>query len=113
MLPEPIMKMHSTEYDPEDWARRINGFFWADSKVGDKTYKRGQLVPAFAALMKTAQPLPSTGFIREAGRKKTATSQDGATPARRPCRLILAFSPTGRGAGLSTAVFCTTARLWT
>ena len=51
VLPEPIMKMHWTDkYDPQDWARRINGFFWADSKVGDKTYKRGQLVPAFAAL---------------------------------------------------------------
>ena len=51
VLPEPIMKMNWTDkYDPQDWARRINGFFWADSKVGDKTYKRGQLVPAFAAL---------------------------------------------------------------
>ncbi len=51
VLPEPLLKMHWTEkFDPEEWTRRINGFFWADTKVGDKEYKRGQLVPAFAQL---------------------------------------------------------------
>lgn len=51
ILPDPLLKMHWTEkYDPEEWTRRINGFFWADAKVGDKDYKRGQLVPAFAQL---------------------------------------------------------------
>ncbi len=51
VLPEAVLKMHWTDkYDPEEWARRINGFFWADSKVGDKTYKRGQLVPTFGVL---------------------------------------------------------------
>lgn len=50
-LPEPIVKMLWTEkYKAEDWTKRINGFFWADTKVGDKVYKRGQLVPAFGVL---------------------------------------------------------------
>ncbi len=50
-LPDPVLKLHWTEkYDPEEWTRRINGFFWADTKIGDKEYKRGQLVPAFAQL---------------------------------------------------------------
>ncbi len=50
-LPDPLLKMHWTEkFDAEEWTRRINGFFWADTKIGDKEYKRGQLVPAFAQL---------------------------------------------------------------
>ena len=50
-LPEALLKMHWPEkYDPEEWTRRINGFFWADAKVGDKQYKKGQLVPAFGNL---------------------------------------------------------------
>jgi formate dehydrogenase major subunit len=50
-LPEPLLKLHwPDKYDAEEWTRRINGFFWADGKAGDKTYKRGQLVPAFGFL---------------------------------------------------------------
>ena len=50
-LPEPLLKMNWPEtFDAEEWARRINGFFWADTQVGDKLYKRGQLVPAFGNL---------------------------------------------------------------
>ena len=37
-------------YVAEDWTKRINGFFLADTKVGDKEYKKGQLVPTFGAL---------------------------------------------------------------
>ncbi len=37
-------------YVAEDWTKRINGFFTADTKVGDKEYKKGQLVPTFGAL---------------------------------------------------------------
>ena len=51
IFPEPILKMHWTDtFLAEEWTKRINGFFWADTKVGDKTYKRGQLVPAFGVL---------------------------------------------------------------
>ena len=37
-------------YAAEDWTKRINGFFLADTKFGDKEYKKGQLVPTFGAL---------------------------------------------------------------
>jgi formate dehydrogenase major subunit len=51
VLPEPLLKLNWTDkFDAAEWTRRINGFFCADSKVGDKMYKRGQLVPAFGAL---------------------------------------------------------------
>ena len=51
MLPEAITSLDwPTTYEPEEWTRRINGFFMADTKVGDKEYKKGQLVPSFAAL---------------------------------------------------------------
>lgn len=51
VLPEALLKLNWPEkFDPEEWARRINGMFWADTKVGNKLYKRGQQVPAFGAL---------------------------------------------------------------
>jgi formate dehydrogenase major subunit len=37
-------------YVAEDWSKRINGFFLADTKFGGKEYKKGQLVPTFGAL---------------------------------------------------------------
>ena len=50
-LPEALLRMNWPEtFDAEEWTRRINGTFWADSKVGDKEYKKGQLVPAFGNL---------------------------------------------------------------
>ena len=50
-LPEALLKLNWPEtFDPEEWTRRINGFFWADAKVGDKQYRKGQLVPAFGNL---------------------------------------------------------------
>ncbi len=51
VFPEPLLKLNWTEkFDPEEWARRINGFFHKETKVGDKTYKPGELVPTFASL---------------------------------------------------------------
>lgn len=50
-LPEALLKLNWPEkFDAEEWTRRINGLYWADAKVGDKTYKKGQLVPAFGNL---------------------------------------------------------------
>ena len=50
-LPDPILKMHWTDkFVAAEWTKRINGQFWADSKVGEKQYKRGQQVPAFGVL---------------------------------------------------------------
>ena len=51
VFPDPLLKMNWTDkFDASDWARRINGFFWKDTVVNGKTYKRGQLVPAFGNL---------------------------------------------------------------
>lgn len=50
-LPEALLKLNWPEkYDPEEWTRRINGFFWADTKIGNRLYKKGDLVPAFGNL---------------------------------------------------------------
>ena len=50
-LPEVLLKLNWPEkYDPEEWTRRINGFFWADTKIGNRLYKKGDLVPAFGNL---------------------------------------------------------------
>ena len=50
-LPEALLKMNWPEkYDPEEWTRRINGFFWADTEIGNRLYKKGDLVPAFGNL---------------------------------------------------------------
>lgn len=51
VLPEALLKMNWPEkFDPEEWAKRINGQFWADTTINGKLYKRGQLVPAFGFL---------------------------------------------------------------
>ena len=50
-LPEALLKMNWPEkYDPEEWTRRINGVVWADTKIGNRLYKKGDLVPAFGNL---------------------------------------------------------------
>ncbi len=51
ILPEAVLGLDWPEtYVPEDITKKINGFFTKDTKVGDKTYKKGQLVPSFTAL---------------------------------------------------------------
>lgn len=51
VFPDPLLKLNWTDkFDASDWAKRINGFFWKDTVVNGKTYKRGQLVPAFGNL---------------------------------------------------------------
>ena len=51
VFPDPLLKLNWAEkFDASDWAKRINGFFWKDTVVNGKTYKRGQLVPAFGNL---------------------------------------------------------------
>ncbi len=50
-LPEPILKLNWPEvYDTEEWTKRINGYFWRDTVVNGKKYRKGQLVPSFTAL---------------------------------------------------------------
>jgi len=48
---DPILKLDwPAAYDAEEMARKINGFFVQDVQVGEKTYKKGRLVPSFTAL---------------------------------------------------------------
>jgi len=51
VLPDALLKIDwPNSYNAEEWTRRINGYFLADAKVGEKQYKKGQLVPTFGAL---------------------------------------------------------------
>ena len=56
VYPDPVLKLNiedweeNGEYSPNRVARLINGYFLKDTKVGDKDYKKGDQVPAFAAL---------------------------------------------------------------
>jgi len=54
-FPDPILKMKwdyvtNKAFDPHLVAKAINGYFLKDTTIGDKTYKKGDLVPAFAML---------------------------------------------------------------
>jgi formate dehydrogenase major subunit len=50
-MPEAVLNLDwPQQYDPEEWARRVNGFFLKDTTVNGKEYKKGQLVPSFTAL---------------------------------------------------------------
>ncbi len=50
-LPEAVLNVEWPKaYDPEDMAKKVNGIFTVETKVGEKTYAKGQLVPSFAAL---------------------------------------------------------------
>jgi len=53
--PDPIKNLNwdianGREYDPHKVARLINGYFLKEKTIGDKTYKPGDPVPAFALL---------------------------------------------------------------
>ena len=54
-FPEPIRDLKwdyltHGQYDPHAVAKEINGYFLRDVTVGDKTFKKGTLVPSFAFL---------------------------------------------------------------
>ena len=54
-FPDPILKLKwdyvtNKAFDPHLVAKAINGYFLKDTTIGDKTYKKGDLVPAFAML---------------------------------------------------------------
>jgi len=54
-FPDPILKlkwdyMTKHAFDPHLVAKALNGFFTKDVTIGDKTYKKGDQVPAFAML---------------------------------------------------------------
>jgi formate dehydrogenase major subunit len=48
---DPVLKLDwPATYEPDDMAKRINGKFTRDVKIGDKEYKKGQQVPTFVQL---------------------------------------------------------------
>jgi len=54
-FPDPILKLQwncatNHKFDPHLVAKEINGYWLKDTTVGDKTFKKGELVPAFAML---------------------------------------------------------------
>jgi formate dehydrogenase major subunit len=55
-FPEPVLKLkwdytdQKGHFDPHKVAKEINGYFLKDVKVGDKEFKKGDLVPAFPML---------------------------------------------------------------
>ena len=51
VYPDPILALDWPDaYNAETMARRINGIYTRDVKVGDKTYAKGAQVPSFALL---------------------------------------------------------------
>jgi len=51
VFPEGVLNMDCPEkFDAETMTKKINGYFTQDVKIGDKEYKKGQLVPGFANL---------------------------------------------------------------
>jgi formate dehydrogenase major subunit len=71
-------------YVAEDWTKRINGFFLADTKFGDKEYKKGQLVPTFGALAADGSTSSLcwvyTGSFTEEDGNKTKSRDPKQTP---------------------------------
>jgi formate dehydrogenase major subunit len=55
-FPEPILNLkwdyadEKGQFDPLKIAKAVNGYFLEDVTIGDKTYKKGDLVPGFANL---------------------------------------------------------------
>ncbi len=74
-FPDAILNLNWTDkYVADDWTRRINGVFTKDTKIGDKTYKAGQLVPSFVSLQSDGSTLSlnwlySGGYTEEEGKK--------------------------------------------
>ncbi len=74
-FPDALLSMDWPEkYKADDWTRRINGMFTKDTKIGNKVYKKGQLVPSFAALQVDGSTtslnwLYTGGYTEEEGKK--------------------------------------------
>ena len=50
-LPDQVLKHElPATFNAEEMCKKINGFFTRDTKIGDKEYKKGQLVPGFPNL---------------------------------------------------------------
>ncbi len=81
-FPDPIMKLNwnyatNHAFDPHLVAKAINGYFTKDVTIGDKTYKKGDLVPAFAMLKDDGSTSCGTWIYCQ------SYNQDGNNMARR------------------------------
>lgn len=76
VLPEALLNLDwPAVYDAEEWTRRINGYFLADAKVGDKQYTKGQLVPTFGAGRGRFHLQPELALCRELHRRRRQQDQ--------------------------------------
>jgi formate dehydrogenase major subunit len=81
-FPDPILKLNwnyvtNHAFDPHLVAKAINGYFTKDVTIGDKTYKKGDLVPAFAMLKDDGSTSSGTWIYCQ------SYNQDGNNMARR------------------------------
>jgi formate dehydrogenase major subunit len=81
-FPDPILKLKwdyvtNHAFDPHLVAKAINGYFTKDVTIGDKTYKKGDLVPAFAMLKDDGSTSCGTWIYCQ------SYNQDGNNMARR------------------------------
>jgi formate dehydrogenase major subunit len=81
-FPDPILKLKwdyvtNHAFDPHLVAKAINGYFTTDVTIGDKTYKKGDLVPAFAMLKDDGSTSCGTWIYCQ------SYNQDGNNMARR------------------------------
>ncbi len=81
-FPDPILKLKwdyvtNHAFDPHLAAKAINGYFTKDVTIGDKTYKKGDLVPAFAMLKDDGSTSCGTWVYCQ------SYNQDGNNMARR------------------------------
>jgi len=81
-LPDPILKlkwdyMTKHAFDPHLVAKAINGYFTRDVTIGDKTFKKGDPVPAFAMLKEDGSTSSGNWLYCQ------SYNQDGNNMARR------------------------------
>jgi len=81
-FPDPILNLNwnyvtNHAFDPHLAAKAINGYFTKDVTIGDKTYKQGDLVPAFAMLKEDGSTSCGTWVYCQ------SYNQDGNNMARR------------------------------
>ena len=82
VFPDPILKLNwnymtNHAFDPHLVAKAINGYFTKDVTIGDKTYKKGDLVPAFGMLKDDGSTSSGTWIYCQ------SYNQDGNNMARR------------------------------
>ncbi|WP_461209682.1 formate dehydrogenase-N subunit alpha [Desulfocurvus sp. DL9XJH121] len=97
VFPEPILNMDwPRAFDPDDMAKRINGWFTRDVTIGDKAFKKGQLVPGFAKLADDGSTACAnwlySGSFTEAGENLAKRRDHSQTPMQKNVSLFPNFA---------------------